>query len=176
MRLRSLSGSDMDNAAVNGCQAIPVPPMCRSSSSWLDGQNRAGSALLWTLTRQLQSSWIGSLPGSQISLNRNSAFDHHRRRYPAGALLKRIVLFSGGSACRTINLALCGNAHLTRVRSRLGQWGKLKNHSREGRTPCGRRPASGPDDNGPWRGSGGGCGQDLQRPTVEKSWHGGCPF
>ena len=29
--------------------------------------------------------------------------------------MKRIVLFSGGSACRTINLALCGNAHLTRV-------------------------------------------------------------
>lgn len=29
--------------------------------------------------------------------------------------MKRIVLFSGGSACRSINLALCGNAHLTRV-------------------------------------------------------------
>lgn len=29
--------------------------------------------------------------------------------------LKRIVLFSGGSACRAINIALCGRAQLTRV-------------------------------------------------------------
>lgn len=29
--------------------------------------------------------------------------------------MKRIVLFSGGSACRAINLALCGKAQLTRV-------------------------------------------------------------
>jgi uncharacterized cofD-like protein len=29
--------------------------------------------------------------------------------------LKRIVLFSGGSACRAINIALCGKSHITRV-------------------------------------------------------------
>ncbi|WP_058326122.1 gluconeogenesis factor YvcK family protein [Sinorhizobium sp. Sb3] len=29
--------------------------------------------------------------------------------------MRRIVLFSGGSACRAINIALCGKAHLTRV-------------------------------------------------------------